>query len=306
VIVRRLVIGLSVPILLATAACSGSDDSTPAKIVTLAAVKVTGPTSQAPKVRFTAPIAFAKTASKVVQPGPGTGPEVALSSLVTVKYVAINATDQNIFGSSWKTKSGSSTFYVNTVVKGFSDGIVGTHEGDRVLIGSEAQDAFGVTGNLPATVRPGDSVVFVVDIEKVFPVRTPPADVPVLTYDAAGNPAKFTADSKTLKKPTSLGVYPIVKGPGPKVKSGDTVSVEYFGQIYPDGKVFNGWTGQSFSATLGAGQVIKGWDQGLVGQRVGSRVVLVIPPDLGYGKKKQSGIPANSTLIFTVQIVSVN
>jgi peptidylprolyl isomerase len=306
VIVRRLVIGLSVPILLATAACSGSGDSAPAKVVTLAAVKVTGPMSQAPKVRFTAPIAFAKTASKVVQPGPGTGPAVALSSLVTVKYVAINATDQNIFGSSWKTKSGSSTFYVNTVVKGFSDGIVGTHEGDRVLIGSESQDAFGDTGNLPATVRPGDSVVFVVDIEKVFPVQTPPADVPTLTYDAAGNPDKFTADSKTLKDPTSLGVYPIVTGPGPKVRSGDTVNVEYFGQIYPDGKVFNAWTGQSFSATLGAGQVIKGWDQGLVGQRVGSRVVLVIPPALGYGKKDQSGIPKNSTLVFTVQIVSVN
>ncbi len=299
---RRLVVGLALSALLATAACSGSSGSTPAKIVPLSAVTVTGPTSAIPNVTFKAPIAFDKTSSEVVTKGPGTGPAIELSSLVKVEYVGINASDESVFGSSWKTKP--STFYVNSVVKGFSDGLIGAHAGDRVLIGSQAKDAFGDTGNLAATVRPGDNVVFVVDVLKVFPTQSPPPDVPKLTYDAAGNPAKFTADSKTLAKPTSLGVYPIVEGPGPKVKTGDSVSVEYFGQIYPDGSVFNPWTGQPFTFTIGSGQVIKGWDQGLIGQRVGSRVALVVPPALGYGDKKQSGIPKNSTLIFTVQIVS--
>ncbi len=302
--VRRVVGLLSVPLLLVTAACSGSDNSSTATIGTLASVKVAGPTTSPPTVSFKAPLTFAKTASKVVQQGSGAGPAIEKTSLVTVQYVAVNASDESVFGSSWK--GGPTTFYVNTVVNGFADGLLGAHAGDRVLICSRAMDAYGVTGNLASTVRPGDAVIFVVDVVKVATVLPAPPGVPKLTYDAAGNPAKFTADAQTVKKPPKLGVYPIVEGPGPVVQSGDSISVEYFGQIYPDGQVFNGWTGDSFDLVLGAGNVIKGWDMGLVGQRVGSRVVLVIPPELGYGDKAQSGIPAGSTLIFTIQIVSVN
>lgn len=299
--VRRLVVGLAVPILLATAACSGGG-STPVKEVTLAAVKVSGTPNAKPVVSFKAPIAFKTTTDRIVEHGPGTGPAIERSSLVTVRYVAIDATDELEFGNSWQGKP--STFYVNTVVKGFSDGLIGAHAGDRVLIGSRSQDAFGATGNLASTVHPGDSVIFVVDILKVLPELSTPPNVPKLTYDANGNPEKFTTDAQVTREPKTLGVYPIIKGPGPVVKSGDNITVEYFGQIYPGGSVFNAWNGQPFPTQIGNGSVIKGWDQGLVGQRVGSRVVLVIPPSLGYGAKKQSGIPPNSTLIFTVQILS--
>lgn len=302
---RRVVVGLlAVPLLLATAACSGSTSSPPIKVATLTAVQVTGPTTKTPLVDFKAPIAFGRTASKIVAPGPGTGPAVAKTSLVTVQYVGIDATDESVFGSSWKSKP--STFYVNSVVPAFTDGLIGKHAGDRVLIGAPAKDAFGVTGNLASSVHPGDSVIFVVDIVNVAETKALPADVPTLTYDANGDPSKFTSDSQTLKAPTKLGVYPIVEGPGPVVKSGDNIAVEYFGQIYPDGTVFNGWTGQSFPTQIGTGKVIPGWDQAIVGQRVGTRMVLVVPPALGYKNKKQGDIPANSTLIFTVQIVSVN
>ncbi len=301
---RRAVALLSVPILLATAACSGSSKETTAAIGTVNSVHIAGPTSAPPTVSFKAPLTFEKTASKVVDKGSGTGPVIDKTSLVTVQYVAINASDESVFGSSWK--GGPTTFYVNTVVKGFADGLVGARAGDRVLITSRARDAFGVTGNLASTVRPGDAVIFVVDVVKVAPTLRLPSGVPQLTYDAAGNPSKFTADAQTQKNPSTLGVYPVVQGPGPVVKSGDSISVEYFGQIHPDGNVFNAWTGQPFDLVLGAGNVIKGWDQGLVGQRVGSRIALVIPPRLGYGDKAQSSIPAGSTLVFVVQIVSVS
>lgn len=302
---RRIVVGLlAVPLLLATASCSGSTSSAPIKVASLTAVHVSGPTDKAPAVDFKAPIAFGKTASTVVDPGPGSGPAVAKTSLVTVQYVAINATDESVFGSTWKSKP--STFYVNSVVPGFTNGLIGTHAGDRVLIGAPARDAFGVTGNLSASVHPGDSVIFIVDVMHVAAIKKLPADVPALTYDADGNPAKFTSDAQTLKTVTKLGVYPVVEGTGPVVKSGDNIAVEYFGQIYPDGTVFNGWTGQSFPTQIGTGKVIPGWDQAIVGQKVGTRMVLVIPPSLGYKDKKQGNIPANSTLIFTVQIVSVN
>jgi peptidylprolyl isomerase len=305
VIVRRVVVGLVVPLLLLTAACSGSDDSAPTKVGTLGSVTVSGATTASPVVNFAAPIKFIKTDSKVVTPGPGSGDAIAPTSLVTVQYVGINATDEFEFGTSWKT--GPTTFYVNSVVKGFSDGLIGKHAGDRVLICVPAKDAYGDTGNLSSSVRPNDSVIFVVDILSVAPTEPHPAHVPSLQYDADGNPSKFTSDPSVTKNPTTLGVYPVIKGTGPVVKSGDRISVEYFGQLYPDKKVFNPWTGQPFDVQLGAGGVIQGWELGLVGQRVGARVVLVVPPDLAYGKKGQPPtIPPNSPLIFTVQILSVN
>lgn len=301
---RRIAALLSTPILLATAACSGSDSGSTAAIGTLTSVTVTGPTTAPPTVSFKAPITFEKTASKLVEAGPGTGPVIDNRSLVTVQYVAVNASDESVFGSSWK--GGPSTFYVNTVVAGFEDGLLGKHAGDRVLICSRAKDAYGATGNLASTVRPDDAVIFVVDIVKVAPTSSMPVGVPTLSFDSDGNPSKFAADAQTDKKLTTLGVYPIVEGFGPVVKNGDRISVEYFGQLYPDGKVFNGWTGQPFDLTLGQGQVIPGWDKGLVGQRVGSRVALIIPSVLGYGAKAQSAIPKNSNLAFVVQIVSVS
>jgi peptidylprolyl isomerase len=305
VIVRRVVVGLVAPLLLLTAACSGSDGSTPAKVGTLGSVTVSGATSASPVVSFSAPIKFAKTDSEVVTPGPGSSDAISPTSLVTVQYVGINATDEFEFGTSWKT--GPTTFYVNSVVKGFTEGLIGKHAGDRVLIIVPAKDAYGDTGNLSSSVRPNDSVIFVVDILSVAPMEPHPAHVPTLQYDADGNPQKFTADASVTKNPTTLGVYPVIKGTGPVVKSGDRISVEYFGQLYPDKKVFNPWTGQPFDVQLGAGGVIEGWELGLVGQQVGARVVLVVPPDLAYGKKGQPPtIPPNSPLIFTVQILSVN
>lgn len=300
---RRLVLALVAVGLLATTTACSSSSTPPAKLGTPFSIHVTGPTNAVPVVSFKAPLRFAQTASRLVTKGPGTGPAVSLHSLVTVQFVGINATDETVFGSSWKT--GPQTFYVSTVVKGFARGLVGHHAGDRVVITSPSRDAFGVTGNLEASVQPGDSVLFVVDILNVAKENPLPATVPQLEYDASGNPKRFTATDTTTDKPTKLGVYPIVEGKGPVVKKGAEIAVDYFGQIYPDGNVFNSWTGDPFTTQIGAGDVIKGWDVGLVGQRVGSRIVLVIPPAYGYKDKKQAGIPANSTLIFVVQIMSV-
>jgi peptidylprolyl isomerase len=102
-------------------------------------------------------------------------------------------------------------------------------------------------------------------------------------------------------------VYDVIKGKGPIVKRGQTIYVQYVGQIYPDGKVFDSsWSRGPFGTTIGEGAVIKGWDQGLVGQRVGSRVVLVIPSDLGYGSTGSTDgtIKPDEPLIFAVDILA--
>ncbi len=108
---------------------------------------------------------------------------------------------------------------------------------------------------------------------------------------------------------TKLVVTNLIKGTGTAAAKGDTLYVNYVGELYKNGKVFDAsWKdtpGKTFSFVLGEGQVIPGWDQGLVGMKVGGRRELIIPPALAYKNEKQATIPPNSTLIFVVDLVKV-
>ena len=110
--------------------------------------------------------------------------------------------------------------------------------------------------------------------------------------------------------PTQLESKDLIVGTGPAAKAGDNVSVQYVGVAYSSGKTFDSsWSrGQPFTFTLGEGQVIPGWDQGVVGMQVGGRRELIIPPNLAYGADAPagSGIAANDTLIFVVDLVKIN
>lgn len=98
-------------------------------------------------------------------------------------------------------------------------------------------------------------------------------------------------------------------GCGPAAKSGSNVSVEYTGWLKSNGKKFDSSydrQGQAFPLTLGQGQVIKGWDEGLVGMKKGGTRILIIPPSLAYGAQgSPPTIPANATLVFEVTMLSV-
>ncbi|HEX4734936.1 MAG TPA: FKBP-type peptidyl-prolyl cis-trans isomerase [Thermoleophilaceae bacterium] len=105
--------------------------------------------------------------------------------------------------------------------------------------------------------------------------------------------------------PTKLMVVDVVKGKGAPAAAGDTLTVDYAGDSWSTGKEFDAsWnSGQPFPVTLGAGQVIKGWDDGLQGMRQGGRRLLVIPPELGYGSSGSgSKIKPNETLLFVVDL----
>ena len=107
--------------------------------------------------------------------------------------------------------------------------------------------------------------------------------------------------------PTELTITDTVVGTGAEAVPGSTVSVNYTGAL-PDGTVFDASAnhGGAFSFPLGAGQVIRGWDQGVAGMKVGGKRRLVIPPGLAYGDQAVGGvIPANATLVFDVELVSV-
>jgi FKBP-type peptidyl-prolyl cis-trans isomerase len=107
--------------------------------------------------------------------------------------------------------------------------------------------------------------------------------------------------------PNHLVVRDLKAGDGVEAKPGDQVSVQYVGVLYSDGKQFDSsWDrGQPFSFQLGGGQVIKGWDEGVAGMKVGGRRELIIPPNLAYGPQGQPPtIPANATLVFVIDLVS--
>jgi peptidylprolyl isomerase len=108
--------------------------------------------------------------------------------------------------------------------------------------------------------------------------------------------------------PAELVKRDIVKGKGPKAKAGDTLTMQYVGISWSNGQQFDAsWdAGQPFPFQLGAGMVIPGWDQGMVGMQKGGRRLLVIPPDLGYGAEGAGDtIGPNETLIFVVDLVEI-
>ena len=108
--------------------------------------------------------------------------------------------------------------------------------------------------------------------------------------------------------PADLEIVDIVEGDGPEAKPGDMVSVHYVGVAFSTGEEFDAsWNrGQPFQFGLGGGQVIAGWDQGVVGMKVGGRRRLTIPPHLGYGARGAGGvIKPNETLIFVVDLLGV-
>ena len=118
---------------------------------------------------------------------------------------------------------------------------------------------------------------------------------------------KVEASENYVTTDSGLKYLDLVEGSGDLPKSGQTVTVHYIGTL-EDGTKFDSSRdrGTPFQFKLGAGQVIKGWDEGLSTMKVGGRRQLVIPPELGYGSRGIGPIPPNSTLIFDVELLKAN
>lgn len=112
-----------------------------------------------------------------------------------------------------------------------------------------------------------------------------------------------TNDNGTVER---MVIEDVKVGDGDVVKSGDTVAVHYIGTLQ-DGTEFDNSKkrGQAFEFKVGGGQVIKGWDEGLVGMRVGGQRILVIPPEMAYGEKGIGPIPGGATLVFAIELIGI-
>jgi peptidylprolyl isomerase len=180
------------------------------------------------------------------------------------------------------------------------------------------KDAFGTSGNTQEGIGAKDTLVFVVDLLSQFPATlsgkqtsTGGGALPTVTPPAANSKAGPTVKIPAKTNPSkSLQVKTLIKGTGAVVKKGQDIAVQYTGVLWRTGQVFDSsWSRQTPYATpIGKGQVLPGWDKGLVGQTVGSRVLLVIPPAEGYGSAGNSSgtiaIKGTDTLVFVVDILA--
>jgi peptidylprolyl isomerase len=118
------------------------------------------------------------------------------------------------------------------------------------------------------------------------------------------NPSQMTNEENSSINENPVVVQDIITGSGKLVEAGDVLTVHYVGTL-TDGNVFDSSRDRNipFSFTLGRGDVIRGWEEGVVGMRVGGRRILIISPEYGYGANSVGAIPANSTLIFDVELL---
>jgi peptidylprolyl isomerase len=288
----------------------GSDAAPAAKTYDrLDAISISGPVGTVPDIKWKGQMTAGKVESKTLVKGTG-DPLTSDDNVLAQIWIGNGYTKQQAY-STYHDKA-AQLLTVNSQLPPFFAAIKGATIGSRIAVTSSADAAFGSSGNPSLGIGNKDPVVFVIDL--VSAVADGPSGarasypdwMPVPTF-AKGLPTGFTFD----KAPTptdQLKQVTLLKGTGPVVKSGQTIAVNYLGEVFGGTKPFDEdySKGTPTAFGIGTGQVIKAWDQALVGQTVGSRVVIEVPPALGYGAtgNTQAGITGTDTLVFVIDILA--
>jgi FKBP-type peptidyl-prolyl cis-trans isomerase len=274
------------------------------------AVNVAGDAGAEPAVTFETPLATEQTERTVVTEG--TGDAVEEGDSVAISYAAYNATTgAKLTAGGFGDDAGLTVNVVNGqgVIPGILKGVACSNVGDRVAVVFPPADGFGDAGNTDLGVAATDQLLFVIDIKEKLPTRATGEDQEPTDGFPTVELADDGAPTVTMPKadpPADLAVEVLKKGDGAAVTETSTVTVQYSGAIWETGKVFD----QSWDVgptTFPVSGLITGFTQGLVGQTVGSQVVIVIPPgELGYeGGNETAGISETDTLVFVVDIIAV-
>jgi peptidylprolyl isomerase len=299
--------GSSKPSASSSSGSSAANNSSANASVTVAGAFGTTPVVKIPKLD-----ANNKLTVKTVIPGTGT--TVTKSDAMAANFVLYfwNGTSNTLKAN---TFTQNPTVIGGTMLPGLETALIGQKVGSRVLAVIPPADGYGTSGNSQLGITGSTTLVFVIDVIKSY-ANTASASgtqqsngggsLPTVTAHAGAAPA-ITIPANN--PPSGLVTKTLVKGSGPKVVKGQFVIAQYTGYIWRTKKVFDSsWTsGSPFGFVIGASpeQVIPGWDTGLAGQTVGSRVMLVIPPADAYGSagQSQAGITGKDTLVFVVDII---
>lgn len=308
---RILLASVAVSLLLAGCGSSDSDSSGSGGSDSLDSVEISK--AKSPKVSVDKGFSVSKTATKVVKEGAGDA--VAEGDSVMVNYVAVNGRTGKQFDSSFTTEKPMTIALVQkSILPGFIKGLEKQKIGSRVLVAISPKDGFGQAQE-QLDIKKNDTMVFLFDIVSKVPTEVTgkskalPSTLPKIKLDADKHPSGFTKTGSTKAKQTKASSHTVIQGDGPKLAAGQTLTAQYVGQVYPDGDVFDeSWTSAARSFQVGEGSLIKCWDDLLVGQELGSRVVLVCPADTAYGDTPQEGgkIKPGDTLIFAIDLLAAS
>lgn len=288
-----------------SAAASASPTAKPSKVAVsddLDAVKVIGDYGKEPKVTVKTPWAIDKTRTTVVKKSDGAAIEDGQT--VRVNYYGVNARTGKKFDDSF-SRGEAIAFNLDQVVPGFKKGLVGQKQGSRVLIAMPGADGYDASGGSPqAGIEVGDTLIFVVDIVAVQLSGPEGAKVaPKEGLPTVTGTDKPTIEVPKTEAPTSLQIQPLIKGEGAKVAETDTITFNYSWVRWSDGKVLEE-TYSTKPANFALSGLLPGMQKGLVGQTVGSRVLLVIPPADGYPEGNATPkIEKSDTLVMVVDLL---
>lgn len=298
---------------LLAAACGDDEpilETTPRESGTvLDEVEVTGEDGEQPTLEFDMPLEIEETARLVLREGDGD--VIAQGSMITFEFLFVNGRDGSEIGSSYEGEPASLVFE-ESLMPGVFQGLDGLPAGSRVLVGIAPGDGAGAD---PSTgLLDTDTVLFFAEVLEVRETLTraegtavePVDGLPTVKLGEDGAP---TITVPGGEPPTELVVQPLIEGAGATVESGQTITVHYTGVLWADGTVFDSsWeSGPPASFGIGTGSVIDGWDEGLVGQTIGSQILLVVPPAKGYPEGSPDGsISATDTIVFVVDILDAS
>lgn len=294
-------------LLLSTVGLAACGDDDAASGAGLDSVTVSGDPGKEPKVEFDGEVAPDGVESEVITEGDGE--ELGEGDNVLAHIWMGNGYTQEKAFSTYDAKAPELLVY-SQLGKPFQEAIDGHTVGSRVAVAASGEDTYGEGGNPQLGIGNQDGLVIVVDLvsqvaeEPSGEEREPAKWAPTLVEDGGTiTGLDFTEANRPSK---NLLDTTLVKGDGPVVEKGQTIAVDYLGQVYDAKKPFDeSYSKDPASFPIGTGAVVDGWDQALVGQTVGSRVILSIPPELGYGAagNEQAGIKGTDTLFFVVDIL---
>ncbi|MFJ5831211.1 FKBP-type peptidyl-prolyl cis-trans isomerase [Streptomyces sp. NPDC093089] len=309
---RRLAGLLVVPLLLLSTAACGSDD----KGSDSASMKNGLPAITAGE-KFGEKPTLAKGEGdppkelKVNVISEGTGPVTKKGDALQVNYLGQAWDSTTPFDNSFdRGQPFDLTLGAGQVIKGWDQGLEGQKVGSRIEIGIPPELGYGAQGQ--GDIKPNATLVFVVDILKAVTIPKSATGTPVAQDDKdlpkVGTNTDGKAPSLTVPKvdpPTKLVSNYVLESNGEAVKATDTVVVNYVAALWKDGKVFDSTYTTGKPANFPLEQLtLKGLKNGLVGKKIGSRVLIVAPPSEAFGNEEKQGIPKNSTLVFAVDILT--
>nr|WP_240974080.1 FKBP-type peptidyl-prolyl cis-trans isomerase [Nonomuraea sp. FMUSA5-5] len=270
-------------------------------------VKVTGNVGAKPTVTFPAGSPATKSSYEVIQPGTGTGVKSGDRVIVNLTVYNWDGKGNAVQGSSYDTKAPETIAVNEQLPQVLQEGFTKVKHGGRLLAVLANDSAVQQQATTPAE----PTKVFVFDVVGTQPAALKAASgketgesIKGVTVTNPGGEKAPTLSTKTGEKPPKeLVVKTVIQGTGAKAKASQTLVVHYTGKIWGTDQQFDSSWERGQPAEFPLAQVIQGWQKGLAGVPVGSRVVMSIPPDLGYGSQEQQGIPANSTLVFVVDVL---